>query len=366
MRKGLIIALVLMIVLLPLTEASAKIRCASCGGTGKIQTGLLKGRICTACGGDGWLNDGPTPGGGGGGGGAAKPTISVKKVTLVAGRTVTLSVKNAKKKVSWSSTKPSVAKVNKKGKVTALKAGKATIVAKVDGKTLKCKITVNKKVFATSVSLTPADHVLMIGEEQNIGYSVSPDPAKITEDYSVQWSSSDPGIVSVDGEGKIRACGEGSADIIATLTTAQGAANSTPVTVSVESGLTRMRNWINAHGGHYQDGDNSVTLKDGVWTFVVQDLNSYVKDSTTMTVDESLTGDATIRSRVWGGYDGGDRFIGETSVAFSQLRRNLSYSWKTEKGKNYGSVHVDVLLSSMECLLKDQMGIGWGDLGTSY
>ena len=42
-------------------------------------------------------------------------------------------------------TKPKIAKVNKKGKLTALKPGKAVIKAKIkNGKTLKFKITIKK------------------------------------------------------------------------------------------------------------------------------------------------------------------------------------------------------------------------------
>lgn len=75
---------------------------------------------------------------------APAPTISKKKKTLKIGKSFTLKVKNAEGKVKWSSSKKKVAKVNKNGKVTALKKGKATIKAKVDGKTLKCVVTVKK------------------------------------------------------------------------------------------------------------------------------------------------------------------------------------------------------------------------------
>ena len=54
---------------------------------------------------------------------------------------------NAKilKGVTWSSSKPSVLSINSKGKITAKKAGKATISAKVKGmKTLKKTIKVTK------------------------------------------------------------------------------------------------------------------------------------------------------------------------------------------------------------------------------
>lgn len=76
----------------------------------------------------------------------AKKTSKIKlnktKVTLVSNRTTKLKVKGTKKKVKWSSSNKKVAVVNKNGKVTAKKPGKAWIYAKVGKKTLKCKVTV--------------------------------------------------------------------------------------------------------------------------------------------------------------------------------------------------------------------------------
>ncbi len=83
---------------------------------------------------------------------AASPRISNNKITLTVGNKKTLKVKNTQKKVSWSSSQKSVAKVNAKGKteaiVTAVKPGSATITAKVNGKKYKCKVTVKKAGFA--------------------------------------------------------------------------------------------------------------------------------------------------------------------------------------------------------------------------
>lgn len=72
------------------------------------------------------------------------PTLSKKKLTVKVGKSKTLKVNDAEGTVKWSSNKKKVAKVNKNGKITGVKAGKATITAKVDGKTLKCKVTVKK------------------------------------------------------------------------------------------------------------------------------------------------------------------------------------------------------------------------------
>ena len=76
---------------------------------------------------------------------AKKAKISKTKATIYVGKTIKLKVKNNKKKVKWSTSNKKVAKVSKKGKVKGIKAGKATITAKVGKKAYKCKIKVKKK-----------------------------------------------------------------------------------------------------------------------------------------------------------------------------------------------------------------------------
>lgn len=58
--------------------------------------------------------------------------------------TILLKLKGKHGKVSWRSSNKRVAVVNKKGKVTAKKKGKAVVFCKVDGKTYKCYVTVMK------------------------------------------------------------------------------------------------------------------------------------------------------------------------------------------------------------------------------
>lgn len=63
---------------------------------------------------------------------------------ITAGSSFDLKVMGTSKKVKWSSSNKKIASVNKKGKVTAKKAGKVTITAKVSRKKYKCKVTVKK------------------------------------------------------------------------------------------------------------------------------------------------------------------------------------------------------------------------------
>ena len=75
---------------------------------------------------------------------ASAVKLNKKKMTMYVGDTFTLKLKNATGDVKFSSTDKKVAKVSSKGVVTAVAEGKATIKAKYNKKTYKCKITVKE------------------------------------------------------------------------------------------------------------------------------------------------------------------------------------------------------------------------------
>lgn len=76
---------------------------------------------------------------------AAKPKLNRTKVTLYVGKSVTLKVKRAKKKVKWSTSNKKIAKVTAKGKIRAVAPGTAKITAKTGSVKLVCKVTVKAK-----------------------------------------------------------------------------------------------------------------------------------------------------------------------------------------------------------------------------
>ncbi|MBP3459669.1 MAG: InlB B-repeat-containing protein [Lachnospiraceae bacterium] len=86
---------------------------------------------------------------------AGKTKLNKKKVTITVGKTVKLRVLNKKKAVKWSSSKPKIASVNKKGKVKGLKKGTAKIIAKTAGKKYTCKVTVKAKGTQTKNTEEP-------------------------------------------------------------------------------------------------------------------------------------------------------------------------------------------------------------------
>jgi len=68
--------------------------------------------------------------------------LSKKRFTILKGKKTRLSVKGTKKGVAWSSCNRKIVKVNRSGRVTALKRGSTYVVAKVKGKKMKCRVIV--------------------------------------------------------------------------------------------------------------------------------------------------------------------------------------------------------------------------------
>ena len=128
--------------------------------------------------------------------------------------TATVSPDNATNKaVSWKSSDTGVATVDGSGKVTAVKAGSTTItVTTTDGgKTATCSVTVTSKtVSVTGVKLDSGKLELKAGETAQLTATVEPSDAS---DKSLEWTSSDAKVATVDASGKVTAVGVGSATI---------------------------------------------------------------------------------------------------------------------------------------------------------
>lgn len=77
---------------------------------------------------------------------ASKPKLSAAKVTVNVGKTKKVTVKNASGSVKWYSKNKKIASVSKNGVIKGKKAGKTSVIAKVSGKMLVCKVTVVKKI----------------------------------------------------------------------------------------------------------------------------------------------------------------------------------------------------------------------------
>lgn len=153
---------------------------------------------------------------------AKKLSLNTVSQSIVAGKKFTLKVKkvipqNASKKVTWKSSNPKVASVSSKGKVTAKKAGKATITAvSKSSKKVKavCKVRVYKKgTSAQRITLNRTKASLGIGKKLQLKVSkVRPLGA-----YSkVKWSTSNKRVATVTSKGRVVAKRSGTATIKAT------------------------------------------------------------------------------------------------------------------------------------------------------
>ena len=80
--------------------------------------------------------------------------LKTSSIFLLKGKSKTIGTKNASGTVRWTSSKSSVATVSSGGKVTAKGVGKATIIATCNGKSVKCKVTVeDPQLSATSLKI---------------------------------------------------------------------------------------------------------------------------------------------------------------------------------------------------------------------
>jgi uncharacterized protein YjdB len=150
--------------------------------------------------------------------------IKVKSVktqstlTLVKGKTATLPVTiqpsdATNKKVTFKSSKPKIATVNKTtGKIKALKAGKTTItVTSADGKkTAKCVVTVVAKTtkIKTLKAFKPVG--LLVGKTIQVKPKIT--PAKATG-IIYKYSSSKKSVATIDKTGVITALKTGTTTI---------------------------------------------------------------------------------------------------------------------------------------------------------
>ena len=133
--------------------------------------------------------------------------------TLKVGEDVTLSAKATPEgnTVSWTSSDDNVAVVSPEGKVTALKAGNADIIAQNGEAKDTVKIEVTKGGGTdTAVSIVePTSTTLKVGESDTLSAKATP------EGNIISWASSDDNVAVVSSEGKVTALKAGNADIIA-------------------------------------------------------------------------------------------------------------------------------------------------------
>lgn len=117
------------------------------------------------------------------------------------------------KTLVWSTSDANTVSVDQNGKVTAVKAGTATItVTTSNNKQASCVVSVKSPI--TSVSLNTAKLLLAKGTQDTLVATIN--PVDTTDDKTLTWSTSDANIVRVDQNGKLTALNTGTASITVT------------------------------------------------------------------------------------------------------------------------------------------------------
>ncbi len=155
-------------------------------------------------------------------------TISQTKATVNIGDTVELSVEGTDRMPTWTSYNANIAKVDKFGKVTAVRKGSTKVRVRVGLSSKLCTVT----VVDSSIKLNKKEATIYHG-----GTSVNTIQLKATvkgASKNATWESSDPDVAIVDANGKVTSVSAGTTFITAT---ANGKSASCPVTVK-ESGIS--------------------------------------------------------------------------------------------------------------------------------
>ena len=157
-----------------------------------------------------------------------KITLNKTKATLYAGDTLSLKVsltpEETETALTWTSSKPKVAKVSSKGKVTALKAGTTTVtVTAENGKTATAKITV--KALPKSVTLDKTKASLGVKDTLTLKAALKPSDT-VTK---LTWKSSTTSVAKVSQKGVVTALKKGTA--IITVTAENGKKATAKITV---------------------------------------------------------------------------------------------------------------------------------------
>lgn len=134
--------------------------------------------------------------------------------------TAKLTAKTSTDKITWSSSKTTVATVDAYGCVTGIKKGTADITVKTDsGKTATVTIYVGKKPLPPQKVTVSGKKKVTVGKTIKLKYKTRNKVAK----KNVTWSSSNPSIATVTSKGKVKGLKKGTVKITVSLKTGQKA-----------------------------------------------------------------------------------------------------------------------------------------------
>jgi uncharacterized protein YjdB len=147
--------------------------------------------------------------------------LDATEATLNEGETLQLNAVVApesaeNKTLQWTSSDNSVATVDETGKVSAIAQGSALITAtSTDGSKVTATCTIKVVKLVSTIQLDATEATLNEGETLQLNAVVAPESA---DNKTLQWSSSNTAVATVDETGTVSAISQGSALITATST----------------------------------------------------------------------------------------------------------------------------------------------------
>jgi uncharacterized protein YjdB len=152
----------------------------------------------------------------------ASVAVAPSAVSVTVGATAPLNASAADAKgvaiggstFSWTSSNPSIATVDASGAVKGVAVGSATVTATSGEKSASASVTVENAPVA-SISLSPGTLSLQVGQTGTLTATLKDANGNTLTGRSVNWSSSNAGVVSVSSSGAVSAVGAGPATITA-------------------------------------------------------------------------------------------------------------------------------------------------------
>ena len=167
--------------------------------------------------------------------------------------------------MSWKSSDKKVVSVNKSGKVTGLKKGKAIITATCGGKRKSCQVTVSDTSIK-KITFSDENIILNVGTDKQLKASVTPNNTK----EKLFWKSSDKTVATVDQNGNVIGKKYGNVTIYASSPSGVNASCHVRVIVSPQELILEKTNLIILEGVRYHLSVNTepvyAAASDLVWS----------------------------------------------------------------------------------------------------
>ena len=217
-------------------------------------------------------------------------SLEVAETTMLTATVLPETATN--KSVTWTSSNEAVATVDANGVVTAIALGEAVIAATTtDGSDLSasCQVTVIP-TLAVSIEVTPNSVEAEENSEVQLSVNILPENATYK---SVEWSSSNDAIASVNANGLVKIRKEG--NVVITATTTDGTNLSATCSINVYSGI----DGVNGKDVIVATIGDNIVVKNAK---LGSNVRVYAADGSIITSEIATDGDVVIEAPVKGIY----------------------------------------------------------------